>query len=89
MLKTALIASVITLAHTLAFDSLLAERVSSQLTYQDSKTRQRTYENRFAAGQAQNRIRDSNYQEKLWAFNSMLYKAFDWGDESASTDLRG
>lgn len=69
-----------TFAHTLAFDSLLAERVSSQLSYQDSKTRQRTYENRFAAGQAQNRVRDSNYQEKLWAFNSMLYKAFDWGD---------
>ena len=67
------------LAHTLTFDSLFADRINSQLTYQDSKTRQRTYESRFAAGQAQSRFRNSDYQEKLWAFNSMLNKAFDLG----------
>lgn len=67
------------LAHSLEFDSLLADRIHSQLTYQDSKTRQRTYESRFAAGQAQQRLRDSDYQEKLWALNSMLSKAFALG----------
>lgn len=67
------------LAHTLTFDSVFADRINSQLTYQDSKTRQRTYESRFAAGQAQSRVRDSDYQEKLWAFNSMLNKAFMLG----------
>lgn len=67
------------LAHTLDFDSPIADRINSQLTYQDSKTRQRTYENRFAAGQAQSRVRDSDYQEKLWAFNSMLNKSFNLG----------
>ncbi|HKM38590.1 MAG TPA: TonB-dependent hemoglobin/transferrin/lactoferrin family receptor [Thiopseudomonas sp.] len=67
------------LAHTLTFDSVFADRINSQLTYQDSKTRQRTYESRFAAGQAQSRVRDSDYQEKLWAFNSMLNKTFVLG----------
>ena len=67
------------LAHTLNFDSPIADRINSQLTYQNSKTRQRTYENRFAAGQAQSRVRDSDYQEKLWAVNSMLHKSFNLG----------
>ena len=67
------------LAHTLDLNSLMADRISSQLTYQDSKTRQRTYEQRFAAGQEQSRVRDSDYQEKLWVFNSMLNKSFAIG----------
>lgn len=67
------------IAHTLDLDSLMAERITSQLTYQDSKTRQRTYEQRFAAGQEQSRVRDSDYQEKLWVFNSMLNKSFAIG----------
>lgn len=67
------------LAHTLELNSILAQRISSQLTYQDSTTRQRTYEQRFAAGNEQSRVRDSDYQEKLWVFNSMLNTAFNTG----------
>ena len=67
------------LAHTLDFDSPLADRINSQLTYQDSTTRQRTYENRVVGGQDRQRSRDSDYQEELWAFNSMLNKAFALG----------
>lgn len=68
------------LAHTLDFNSPLADRISNQLTYQDSKTRQRTYETRVVAGQQRQRSRDSDYQEELWAFNSMLNKSFAIGE---------
>lgn len=64
------------LAHTLDLNSALADRINSQLTYQDSKTRQRTYEQRVLGGQERLRSRDSDYQEKLWVLNSVLNKAF-------------
>ncbi len=73
------------LSHSLEMNSLFADRISSQLSYQDSKTRQRTYETRFASpgrplpAVAQNRIRDSNYKDQRWVFNSMLNKAFTLG----------
>ncbi len=67
------------LTHTLDIDSPIADRITSQLTYQDSKTRQRTYEKRVVGGQERQRSRDSDYQEKLWVFNSMLNKAFSIG----------
>ncbi len=67
------------LAHSLEFDSPVADRVNSQLTYQDSKTRQRTYEKRVVGGQDRQRSRDSDYQEDLWVFNSMLNKSFALG----------
>lgn len=67
------------LAHTLDLNSALADRINSQLTYQDSKTRQRTYEQRVLGGQERLRSRDSDYQEKLWVLNSMLNKAFSVG----------
>lgn len=67
------------LTHTLDFDSPIADRITSQLTYQNSKTRQRTYEKRVVGGQERQRSRDSDYQEKLWVFNSMLNKAFSIG----------
>lgn len=67
------------LAHRFDLNSVIADRINSQLTYQDSKTRQRTYEQRVVGGQDRLRSRDSDYQEKLWAFNSMLNKAFAVG----------
>ena len=67
------------LAHTLDLTSPIADHINSQLTYQDSKTRQRTYENRVLAGQDRQRSRDSDYQEVLWAFNSMLNKSLTLG----------
>ena len=58
------------LAHTLDLTSPIADHINSQLTYQDSKTRQRTYENRVLAGQDRQRSRDSDYQEVLWALTA-------------------
>ncbi|TRX72933.1 TonB-dependent hemoglobin/transferrin/lactoferrin family receptor [Pseudomonas mangiferae] len=69
-----------TLAHTLRLDTPLADRVQTQLSYQDSQSRQRTYEDRVVTGQPRYRTRDSHYEERLWQFNSKLDKAFELGD---------
>ncbi|WP_263144647.1 TonB-dependent hemoglobin/transferrin/lactoferrin family receptor [Pseudomonas sp. RIT-PI-AD] len=68
------------LAHTLRLDNPLADRMQTQLSYQDSQTRQRTYEDRVVANQPRYRTRDSHYEEKLWVFNSKLDKAFELGE---------
>ncbi|WP_017936851.1 TonB-dependent hemoglobin/transferrin/lactoferrin family receptor [Zestomonas thermotolerans] len=70
------------LAHSWQLDGLLADRMQTQLSYQDSQTRQRTYENRVLASQPRFRTRDSHYQERLWVLNSKLDKAFTLGDSS-------
>ncbi|WP_374978967.1 TonB-dependent hemoglobin/transferrin/lactoferrin family receptor [Pseudomonas solani] len=64
------------LLHTLQLDSPIADNVQNQLSYQDSQTRQRTYENRVVTGSARFRTRDSHYEEKLWVLNSKLDKSF-------------
>ncbi|WP_137820415.1 TonB-dependent hemoglobin/transferrin/lactoferrin family receptor [Pseudomonas sp. 2FG] len=73
------------LNHSLQLDSPLADRVQSQLSHQDSQTRQRTYENRIVGAQPRFRTRDSHYNEKLWVFNSQLDKGFALG--SSQHDL--
>ncbi|MGL4858269.1 MAG: TonB-dependent receptor domain-containing protein, partial [Enterobacteriaceae bacterium] len=69
----------VSLKHNLQFNSPFADKLETQLSYQDSKTLQKTFENRVAATGPQLRQRDSRYQEKLWAFNSMLSKSFTTG----------
>ena len=67
------------LAHTQQLDTLLVDQIHSQLSYQDSQTRQQTFEDRVVGGQPRYRTRDSYYEEKLWAFNTKLDKAFSIG----------
>jgi hemoglobin/transferrin/lactoferrin receptor protein len=69
-----------TLDHSLQLDSLLADQVKTQLTHQDSETRQQTYQNRVVAGGARYRTRDSHYNEKLWNGNVQLDKHIVSGD---------
>ncbi|MCY1271978.1 Vitamin B12 transporter BtuB [compost metagenome] len=70
------------LAHTWQLDSLLADRLQTQLSHQESQTRQRTYENRVVTGDPRYRTRDSHYEEKLWVLNGKLDKAFELGNSS-------
>ncbi|BAN50610.1 TonB-dependent hemoglobin/transferrin/lactoferrin family receptor [Metapseudomonas resinovorans] len=68
------------LAHSIQLNSLLADQVHTQLSYQDSQTRQQTFENRVVAGQPRFRTRDSHYEERMWVLNSKLDKAFSLGE---------
>ena len=67
------------LQHTFALNSLLVDNVDWHLDYQDSESRQRTYMGRFASSTFRDRYRDSTYEEKLWALNAKLDKAFATG----------
>lgn len=68
------------LQHALTLNSSLVDRMSWQLTYQDSETRQETLQNRVVGGQPTFRSRDSYYNEELWAFNTQLERDFAWGN---------
>ncbi|SDT87017.1 hemoglobin/transferrin/lactoferrin receptor protein [Halopseudomonas salegens] len=69
----------ISLQHNLTLDRGFADRLSWQLSHQDSQSRQQTFQNRVVGGQPTYRSRDSIYEEKLWAFNIQLERDFDWG----------
>ncbi len=67
------------LNHSILLDSLLVDNLQTQLSYQDSQTRQRTYEDRVVGVQPRYRTRDSHYEEKLWVLNTKLDKTFTIG----------
>ena len=67
------------LQHLMQLDSLLVDRLSWQLSYQDSENRQQTLQDRVSGGTAVYRTRDSRYSEKLWALNAQLEKDLIWG----------
>lgn len=66
------------LAHQFEINTLLADKVDWHLDYQDSKSRQQTYMERFTTS-FRDRYRDSTYEEKLWILNAKLDKAFETG----------
>lgn len=66
-----------TLDHSMLINTLLADQVKTQISYQDSETRQQTYQDRVLGGTERYRTRDSHYNEKLWNGNVQLDKSFD------------
>ena len=70
----------VSLQHQFELDSVIADRVDWQLSYQDSQIRQRTEQTRFSAGRLRERGRDSTYEEKLWALNAKFDKLFETGN---------
>ncbi|CAD5106944.1 TonB-dependent hemoglobin/transferrin/lactoferrin family receptor [Zestomonas carbonaria] len=69
----------VSLQHQFAVNSVIADNIDWQLSYQDSEIRQQTFQQRFASGRFRDRSRDSNYQEELWALNVKLDKQFQTG----------
>lgn len=70
------------LQHNLDLGQGFADRLSWQLSHQDSQTRQQTFQDRVVGGQPRFRSRDSYYEEKLWAFNTQLERDFAWADSN-------
>ncbi|MGH8437211.1 MAG: TonB-dependent hemoglobin/transferrin/lactoferrin family receptor, partial [Pseudomonas sp.] len=69
----------VSLQHQFEINTLVADSVDWQLSYQDSQIRQQTFQQRFSGGTFRDRSRDSNYQEQLWALNAKLDKLFQTG----------
>lgn len=74
------------LEHSLALDSLLADKLKWSLNYQVAKTDQRTAEHyvpkNFFTGAATRdvmRYRDTTYKDRQWVFDVQLDKAFSLG----------
>ena len=65
-----------TLQHDWVLDTLLADQLIWQLSYQTGETRQRTEQLRVSRGVESNRLRDSHYREKLWNLNAAFEKFF-------------
>lgn len=67
------------LNHSILLDTPVVDSIQTQVSYQESQSRQRTYEDRVVGVQPRYRTRDSHYEEKLWVFNTKLDKTFSIG----------
>ncbi|MBV7570424.1 TonB-dependent hemoglobin/transferrin/lactoferrin family receptor [Pseudomonas sp. PDM27] len=69
------------LAHTLALDSAMADKLQWQLNYQESSNDQDTYQQRQTTSRVNRvRTRQSTYDERLWSLNTQLDKEFAIAD---------
>lgn len=74
----------ISLLHKLNLNSALADHIETQLSYQESMTKQKTIEDYLSLRPTapstdiwSKRYKDARYQERVWHLNSMFQKRFE------------